>query len=535
MAVTGTNGKSTTTRLIAHICERAGRRVGMTNSDGIYVRGELVEAGDWTGHGGAARVLAEGSLDVAVLETARGGILLRGIGYAANDVSVVTNVSADHLGLQGIDTVDELAEVKGTVVAITRRDGWAVLNADDPRVWAMRRRTRANLYAFSLEARSGMVEEALDAGGRAAVLERGWITLRGAGRRPRRLAEAAALPVTFAGLSRYNVANALAAAAACDALGLTTRQIVAGLRSFRLDEAANPGRLNLFERDGIYALVDFAHNEAGLAGLMDVARAVAGSHAVRLGYGTAGDRTDEILHRLGVIAGSADDLVIAEKRHYLRGRDLGEMNAILRDGAREGGYRGGIEAIAPRRLGALRTLLGRSSTGDVCAVMAHVERRRAASTWLEPSGLRAGGRSIVSPRWCADPDGRGSPGLPVVARVETPTTALSLRWRHRGAGAGAPSRSGWRDRRTPPPRRRRPPRRGPRASPRARRARSSTERDPPLLADRVDPGGDERRRAAPWPSAIVLVLAHDDLVEVPRRHAPELARCRRRADRRRLR
>jgi cyanophycin synthetase len=272
-------------------------------------------------------------------------------------------------------------------VAITRRDGWAVLNADDPRVWEMRRRTRANIYPFSLHSRSGQVEAALDAGGRAAVLERGWIVLRGAGRRPRRLAEAAALPVTFAGLSRYNIANALAAAAACDALGLTTRQISAGLRSFQLDAAANPGRLNLFERDGTFAIVDFAHNEAGLMGLMEVARAVAGTHAVRMAYGTAGDRTDEILHRLGVIAGAADDLVIAEKRHYLRGRDLDEMNTILRAGAREGGYRGRIESRATE-LGALKALIKRSARGDVCAVMAHVERRELFG-WLEAQGFAA--------------------------------------------------------------------------------------------------------------------------------------------------
>jgi cyanophycin synthetase len=332
-------------------------------------------------------VLAEGDLDVAVLETARGGILLRGIGYAVNDVSVVTNVSADHLGVQGIDTVDELAEVKGTVVAITRRDGWAVLNADDRRVWEMRQRTRANLYAFSLDSRSGQVEAALDGGGRAAVLDRGWIVLRGAGRRPRRLVEAAALPVTFAGLSRYNIANALAAAAACDALGLTARQISAGLRSFQLDSAANPGRLNLFERDGTFAIVDFAHNEAGLSGLMEVARAVAANHSVRMAYGTAGDRTDEILHRLGMIAGTADDLVIAEKRHYLRGRDLDEMNALLRAGAREGGYRGRIEA-RPTEVGALKALINRSQPGDVCAVMAHIERQELFD-WLDSAGFKA--------------------------------------------------------------------------------------------------------------------------------------------------
>ncbi|HEX7196104.1 MAG TPA: Mur ligase family protein [Candidatus Limnocylindria bacterium] len=386
VAVTGTNGKSTTTRLIAHIAAEAGMKVGMTNSDGIFVRGELVEAGDWTGFGGAARVLAEPGLDLAVLETARGGILLRGIGYAANDVSVVTNVSADHLGLQGIDTVEELAEVKGVIVRITRRDGWAVLNADDDLAWGMRRVTRANLYAFSLDPRSSRIERVLDAGGRAAVLEEGTLVLRGAGRRPRRLAPAAELPVTVAGLSRYNIANALAAAAACDALGVSTARVRRGLRSFAQDASANPGRLNLYERRGVFAVVDFAHNEAGLAGLMDVSRAVAGRRKVRLAFGTAGDRTDEILHALGRIAGSADDLVIAEKVHYLRGRDREEMNELLRHGAREGGYDGEIEAF-PNEMSAFQALIGRARRGDVCAVMAHVERTELFD-WLASEGFK---------------------------------------------------------------------------------------------------------------------------------------------------
>ncbi len=385
VAVTGTNGKSTTTRLIAHVLTTAGRKVGMTNSDGIYVRGELVEAGDWTGFGGASRILGEPGLDVAVLETARGGILLRGIGYAANDVSVVTNVSSDHLGLQGIDTLDELAEVKGTIVRITKRDGWTVLNADDPRVWAMRRRARCGVYAFSLEGRSEAVDETLRDGGRSATLEDGWIVLRHGRGRARRVAPAADLPITMAGLSRYNVANALAATAACDALGLRAPRIAAGLADFGRDLEANPGRLNLFERDGTLALVDFAHNEAGLVGLMDVARNLVRDGALRLAFGTAGDRTDEILHRIGVVAGAADDLVIAEKRHYLRGRDLDEMNALLRAGAREGGYRGRV-AARPSELAALRTLVGRARTGDVCVVMAHVERTELFD-WLREQGF----------------------------------------------------------------------------------------------------------------------------------------------------
>jgi cyanophycin synthetase len=386
VAITGTNGKSTTTRLVAHIATEAGMRVGMTNSDGIYVAGELVEAGDWTGFGGAARILAEPDVELAVLETARGGILLRGIGYSANDVGVVTNVSADHLGLQGIDTLDELAETKAAVVRMTKPGGWAVLNADDPRTWAMRRETRAGWYPFSLDPTSVQAEEALDAGGRAAVLERGWLVLRAASRRPVRLARVVELPVALHGLARYNVANALAAAAACDALELPHKAIAAGLRSFAQDTAANPGRLNLFERDETVVLIDFAHNEAGLQGLAAVARGLAGTHRVRMAIGTAGDRTDEVLRNLGTIGGrAADELVICEKVHYLRGRDREELNGLLREGAAEAGYRGKVPAY-PSELAALQELVTRANEGDVVAIMSHVERLEIFE-WLRSHGF----------------------------------------------------------------------------------------------------------------------------------------------------
>jgi cyanophycin synthetase len=386
IAITGTNGKSTTTRLVAHIATEAGLRVGMTNSDGIYVRGQLVEAGDWTGFGGASRVLAEPGLQLAVLETARGGILLRGIGYVANNVSVVTNVSADHLGLQGIDTLDELAEVKGAIVRITRRDGWAVLNADDPRVWAMRRQTRAGWYPFSLDAANPAIGQALARGDRAAVIRGGALVLLRAGHPARRLTSIDEVPVTFGGVSEYNVANALAAAAAADAAGIGSRRIATGLRSFTLDADTNPGRLNLYERRDVLVLIDFAHNEAGLRGLLDVSRRLAGRGRVRVAIGTAGDRTDEILHNLGALAGAgADDIVICEKHHYLRGRELEPMNRILREGVADAGYRRQVPAF-PNELMALQDLVKRARPGDVVASMTHVERNEIRD-WLTSAGF----------------------------------------------------------------------------------------------------------------------------------------------------
>ena len=388
IAVTGTNGKSTTTRLIAHIAETAGLRVGMTNSDGVYIRGELVEPGDWTGFGGATRVLGEHDLDLAVLETARGGVLLRGIGYRHNDVSVVTNISADHLGLHGIDTLDELAEVKGAIVRMTRRDGWAVLNADDPRVWGMRSLTRAHTYAFILEG-SPLVDETVDRGGSGARLQDGALVLLQRGRAPHELVAVADLPVALGGLSRHNVANALAAAAAADAVGVDRDHIAAGLRSFSQDTEQNPGRLNIFALDGRIVVVDFAHNEAGLAGLLETARALARGGRLWCGLGTAGDRTDEMLIGLGRLAAQgADEVAIVEKIHYLRGRAREEMVDLFRRGVAEAGKDEGAVQAHDGEVAALQALLSRSAPGDVVAVMCHADRPQVFA-WLSEAGAES--------------------------------------------------------------------------------------------------------------------------------------------------
>lgn len=385
VAVTGTNGKSTTTRLIAHVAATAGLAVGMTNSDGIHLRGTLVEPGDWTGFGGAGRVLAEPGLDLAVLETARGGILLRGIGYAHNDVAVVTNISADHLGLQGIETLEELAEVKAAVVRITRRSGWVVLNGEDPLVWEMRHQTRAHRYVFALDPAAPAVSTVVRRGGRASVLSDGWLELRRADAAACRLVPAAALPVSLGGLSRHNLANALAAAAASDAMGLPAAAIADGLRSFEPNAAGNPGRLNMFERDGLRALVDFAHNEAGLRGLLEVARG-ASRGRVLLALGSAGDRTDAVLRSLGEIAAGADEVIIVEKHHYLRGRDPEDMNELFRGGLRAGGITSEVESTLSE-VDALDMLVGRGRAGDVVAVMTHAQRDEVFA-WLERAGFR---------------------------------------------------------------------------------------------------------------------------------------------------
>jgi cyanophycin synthetase len=393
VAVTGTNGKTTTSRMIAHIAREAGHLVGWSNTDGIYIDGELVEAGDYSGPSGAGRVLAHKNVDFAVTETARGGILLKGIGVVSNDVSVVTNVTADHLGMQGIDTVDQLAEVKGVVARITKKSGWAVLNGDDPRVFAMRSTTPAQPWVFSRDPDSPALREVLSHGGRGTTIIDGWITIL-EGNRAETLIEVADVPMTLSGLSRFNVENALAAASAALAAGILRQHVVAGLRSFLPDAEHNPGRMNFFTLPtpsgatglgGISVVMDLAHNEAGLEAMVEIMRGVREpGRRLLLGLGAVGDRQDELIEMLGEIAArDADVLAIGHKQHYLRGRTMEGLDFLLRAGAE----RVGVTEITsyPTELESLQALVALAEPGDVVGLMCHAERQEVYD-WLAGQG-----------------------------------------------------------------------------------------------------------------------------------------------------
>ena len=388
VAVTGTNGKTTTSRMVAHIAREHGLHVGWSSTDGIYVDGVLVEPGDYSGPSGAGRVLARAEVELAVTETARGGILLRGVGLAYNHVSVFTNVSADHLGLHGIDTLDQLAEVKSVVSRITRPDGWAVLNGDDPRVYATRTSLRARPWVFSRDPDSPAIRETLNAGGRATTVIDGWLSVLAPGADPDPLVEVADIPMTLAGLSRFNVENALGAASAALGVGLPREAVVAGLRSFRPDPEHNPGRMNFFSRADVSVVVDLAHNEAGLEALLEIMAGVRRPGArLLLAMGAVGDRQDDLVGSLGEMAArDADVVVIAHKQRYLRGRTTEELDALFRAGAARVG-RHDVPSH-PTEVAALRTLVEQARPGDVVGLMCH-EDREGVYAWLAAEGFTA--------------------------------------------------------------------------------------------------------------------------------------------------
>ncbi len=385
VAVTGTNGKTTTTRLIAHMARCAELVVGWSNTDGIWIDGECVEEGDWSGYGGAGRVLAEKRVQLAVLETARGGLLLRGLGAAHNDVSVVTNVSADHLGLQGIHTIDELAEVKAIITRVTKSSGWCVLNADDPRTLAMRAGSKGRPFVFSPDPDSPGIRAALDDGGRAATVADGHVAVVSGSFDIDELVPVVDVPMTLSGLSSYNLANALAATAAGLGIGLPREAVVEGLRTFAPDPALNPGRLNLYALGDVVVVLDLAHNEESLLALLQVADGLRlPGAAVRTVLGTAGDRTDDLLRSLGEItARRSDHVVIAEKEKYLRGRDRAEMSGLLLDGLREGGI--DDAPVFADELSGLQAAVTSAQPGDVVAFMCHADRVEC-DAWLTSVG-----------------------------------------------------------------------------------------------------------------------------------------------------
>ena len=384
VAITGTNGKTTTARMIGHIARQAGRLVGWSSTDGVYIDGRLVEAGDFSGPSGAGRVLRHPGVELAVTETARGGILRRGVGVAYNDVSVVTNISADHLGLGGIDTLDQLAEVKAVITKITKPGGWCVLNADDPRTLAMRLGTKAQIWVFTRDPNSPGGRTVLSGGGRMTTLLGGWVCVLAPGADPLQVVEVIDVPMTLAGLSRVNVENVLAVTSATLALGFSVEQVADGLRSFDPNEN-NPGRMNIWTlpvpSGAISVVIDLAHNEAGLEALLEIMSGIRPPHGrLLLGVGTAGDRGDEVFVRLGEIAALGADVVeIVHKGDYLRGRSMAEISELITEGAAHAGMT--IQRAHDSELGGLVSLVDQAHADDVVAIMTHQDREEL-DRWL---------------------------------------------------------------------------------------------------------------------------------------------------------
>ena len=387
VGITATNGKTTTTRLLSHIVRTAGSRPGWCSTSGVFIDGTPVLTGDYTGPSGARRVLLDDAVDVAVLETARGGILLRGLGYESNDVSVFINVSPDHLGLHGVFTVEGLARVKSTVIAVTKPDGFAVLNAEDPLVWGMREVTRARIVAVSQHDRADVVESTVRNGGAAMVVRNGallWLD----GDRKTELLRVEEIPITYGGRAAHMVENALCAASAALALGYSPDTVAEGLRSFSSSAESNPGRLNAYRYRDAMVLLDFAHNEAGLTHLLLLARSlVEGQGKVRVVIGSAGDRPDEAIRAMARIAGEQADAVYArETAKYLRGRASNEeLNQLYLAGLAEAGAE--PVAIYPSELDAVMAAVNDCRPGDVVVSMSY-EQGEASRQWLLEAGAQ---------------------------------------------------------------------------------------------------------------------------------------------------
>lgn len=336
IAVTGTNGKTTVVRMIAQIFRESGTIVGMATTDGIWIGEEPVAAGDLTGPWSARLVLNDPAVEVAVLETARGGIARGGLGFDDCDVSVVTNIGLDHLGQDGVEDLDDLVHLKSLVVEVTRSNGAAVLNAEDPRVLGMSRRTRADLVLFSHRPDSFVVKKHLQQGGRAVYVKHGALVY-GQGAVETRLLAVRQLPASLGGLAQVNVANAAAAAAAALALQVAPKVVAQGLRLFPAGgQGFNQGRLEIVEGADLTVLVDYGHNAPAVEALGLICRGLKKKPIVTV-LGLPGDRRDRDLVATAQAAASFSDRIVVREDADLRGRQPGELAEVLASAARAAG------------------------------------------------------------------------------------------------------------------------------------------------------------------------------------------------------
>jgi cyanophycin synthetase len=342
IAITGTNGKTTTTRLTAHIYRQTGKVVGYTSTDGVYIGEYLAEKGDNTGPFSAAMILKDPTVEVAVLESARGGILRSGLAFDSCDVGIVLNVAADHLGLGDINSIEQMARVKGVIAEVVSADGHAILNADDPLVAAMNKQVKGKVAYFSMNPDNEIIENHLRRGGLAAVYENGYLSIL-EGQYTLRIEEAVNVPMTMDGKAPFMIANALAACLGAFAQGVDIEDIRQGVRTFKASADQTPGRMNLFNLGNYNALVDYAHNPAGYEAVGEFVKNWKGQ---RLGVvGGPGDRRDEDLILLGQIAARVFDRILVKEDDDKRGRDRGEAADLIIKGILQENPQAYYEAI----------------------------------------------------------------------------------------------------------------------------------------------------------------------------------------------
>jgi cyanophycin synthetase len=334
IAITGTNGKTTTSRLTAHICKTAGYKVGFTTSDGVYIQNQLMMKGDCTGPRSAEFVLKDPTIDFAVLESARGGILKSGLAFSNCDIAIVTNVTVDHIGLGGIETLEQMAKVKAVLPETVFPHGFAILNADDDLVYAMRKGLDCNIALFSMDENNKRIIQHCKKGGMAAVFENGYVTIM-KGSWKVRVEKVNDIPITYAGKAVHNIMNTLPAILACYLFrNIKVEDIRLALHTFIPSPSQTPGRLNLFQFKTFKFLVDFAHNPAGLQLLCDFVNKFNETPKVGIISGT-GDRRDDDIREIGRISAKNFDEIIIRQDKNLRGRTADEIISLLVEGIEE--------------------------------------------------------------------------------------------------------------------------------------------------------------------------------------------------------
>ncbi len=373
--VTGSNGKTTTTRLLAAMLRAAGHTTGHTCTDGVYIDGVQVESGDWSGPAGARRVLQDDRVDAAVLETARGGVLRRGLAIDGADVAVVTRVAADHFGEYGVHDLLSLGEAKLVVARGLRPGAPVILNADDDTLVALTRRYAAPIAWFSLDAANPVLAATSLAGGLVATVRDDRLMIaRGA--QPVLDVAVRDIPITLGGAARHNVANALAASLAAVAVGVPPASIVQALHIFGSSAADNPGRLQVRQVRGATVIVDFVHNADGWRAILAMAAQLRGQGGrLIVTLGQAGDRHEADLDEMARVVWEAcpDRIILKEMEEYLRGRPYGQVSELLGEALRRAGAPDSALMLAPSEHAASEQALQLAGEGDVVIIATHAD------------------------------------------------------------------------------------------------------------------------------------------------------------------